>query len=185
MALSFRTARRVWMGEQPPLTLLLSVLKTSDSFLGMVALFSLTCISLALVLWAHGYSKSNNFGALIAIPSFAFAGAIWSWVIHSALRDASSADVYSKDTQEEVFFISDGRRRSDLGFCALPIPNMQVGLPTLYVLLISPTVLGLFTFESDGARHSRFSTVYQALLVLVWTNAALGKSLGRPSIGGD
>ncbi|KAF8842690.1 hypothetical protein BDN67DRAFT_965352 [Paxillus ammoniavirescens] len=89
------------------------------------------------------------------------------------------------DTQEEGFFIPDGLHRSDLDFCAPPIPNMQVGLPTLYVLLISPTVLGLFTLESDGARHSRFSTVYQVLLVLVWTNAALGKSLGRPSIGGD
>ena len=52
---------------------------TSDSdLLGVVALLSLTCIFLAVVLWVHGYSKSNNFGALVAIPGFAFVGAIWT-----------------------------------------------------------------------------------------------------------
>ncbi|KAF8138459.1 hypothetical protein EV363DRAFT_1580254 [Boletus edulis] len=58
MALSFRTARRLWMG--------------------LVALVSLTCIFLAVVLWLHGYSKSKNFGALVVIPCFAFAGAVWT-----------------------------------------------------------------------------------------------------------
>ncbi|KIJ20292.1 hypothetical protein PAXINDRAFT_96515 [Paxillus involutus ATCC 200175] len=126
MALSFRTARRVWMG--------------------MVALFSLTCISLALVLWAHGYSKSNNFGALIAIPSFAFAGAIWS-ILKKKFSSSQMVGV-------EATWV----------FALFPFQICKWGYRPL---------LGLFTFESDGARHSRFSTVYQALLVLVWTNAAL------------
>ncbi|KIL00583.1 hypothetical protein PAXRUDRAFT_29670 [Paxillus rubicundulus Ve08.2h10] len=126
MALSFRTARRMWMG--------------------MVALLSLACISLALVLWAHGYSKSNNFGALIAIPSFACAGAIWT--------------ILKKK------------------FCS----SQMICIEATWVFALLPfqickwehrLLLGLFTLESDGARHSRFSAVYQALLALVWTNAAL------------
>lgn len=52
---------------------------TSESDLpGVIALLSLTCIFLAVILWVHGYTKSNNFGALVAIPCFAFVGAIWT-----------------------------------------------------------------------------------------------------------
>ncbi|KAG9317448.1 hypothetical protein JVU11DRAFT_1648 [Chiua virens] len=57
MALSFRTARKLWMG--------------------FIALLSLICMFLAVVLWIHGH-KSSNFGALIAIPCFAFVGAVWT-----------------------------------------------------------------------------------------------------------
>lgn len=35
-------------------------------------------------------------------------------------------------------------------------------------------MLGLFAFESDGALGSRFFAVYEALVVLIWTNSVLG-----------
>ncbi|KAF8557001.1 hypothetical protein OG21DRAFT_1495094 [Imleria badia] len=119
MALSFRTARKLWMG--------------------LVALISFTCILLAVVLWLHGYSKSNNFGALIAIPGFAFAGAIWT--------------IFKK-----MFF-------SPQIVC--------IEATWVFALLPFQILLGLFAFESDSAFHSRFTAVYEALVVLVWTNSAL------------
>ncbi|KAF9226603.1 hypothetical protein BS17DRAFT_493238 [Gyrodon lividus] len=119
MALSFRTARKIWMGT--------------------VALVSLTCTFLALVLWTHGYSKLNSFGALIAIPCFAFAGATWT-----ILRK---------------------------NFFSPQIVCVEV--TWVFALLPFQIVLGLFAFKSDEAPHSHPSALYQTLVALVWTNAAL------------
>ncbi|KAN0097465.1 hypothetical protein V8E55_001911 [Tylopilus felleus] len=119
MALSFRTARKLWMG--------------------LIALLSITCIFLAVVLWLHGYSKFNNFGALITIPSFAFAGAIWTIC-------------------KKTFF-------SPQIIC--------IEATWVFALLPFQMLLGFFASESDGALHSRFTLVYEALVALVWTNSAL------------
>ncbi|KAI9574683.1 hypothetical protein HD554DRAFT_80193 [Boletus coccyginus] len=116
MALSFRTARKLWMG--------------------LIALLSLACIFLAVSLWSHGYSRSNNFGALIVIPCFACAGAIWT----------------------KKFF-------SPQIVC--------VEVTWVFALLPFQILLGLFAFESDGALGSRFFAVYEALVVLIWTNSVL------------
>lgn len=43
-------------------------------------------------------------------------------------------------------------------------------------------MLGLFAFESDGTVDARFITVYEALVALVWTNAALGISPVHQSV---
>ncbi|KAG2156196.1 hypothetical protein DEU56DRAFT_906367 [Suillus clintonianus] len=58
MAISFRTARRCSMG--------------------LIGTLSLACLALSLFLWGVGYSKSNNIGAVIAIPTGAFVGSMWT-----------------------------------------------------------------------------------------------------------
>ncbi|KAH7931252.1 hypothetical protein BV22DRAFT_7289 [Leucogyrophana mollusca] len=58
MALSFRTFRRTWMG--------------------LIALISCVCIAISLHLWGSGYCRNNSFGALIAIPTGALLGAVWT-----------------------------------------------------------------------------------------------------------
>ncbi|KAG1755547.1 hypothetical protein EDB19DRAFT_413638 [Suillus lakei] len=58
MAISFRTARR--------------------SLMGLMGTLSLVCLALSLFLWGAGYSKSNNIGAVIVIPTGAFIGSVWT-----------------------------------------------------------------------------------------------------------
>ncbi|KAH7916808.1 hypothetical protein BJ138DRAFT_15104 [Hygrophoropsis aurantiaca] len=58
MGLSFRTFRKIWMG--------------------VIALISIICILLSFHLWALGFCRNNSFGALIAIPTGAFLGALWT-----------------------------------------------------------------------------------------------------------
>ncbi|KAG0709777.1 hypothetical protein DFH29DRAFT_885766 [Suillus ampliporus] len=45
---------------------------------GLVGVFSLACLALSLFLWGTGYSKSNNIGAVIAIPAGAVIGSLWT-----------------------------------------------------------------------------------------------------------
>ncbi|KAG8218631.1 hypothetical protein J3R82DRAFT_4295 [Butyriboletus roseoflavus] len=107
MALSFRTARKLWMG--------------------VVALVSLTCIFLAVVLWVHGYSKSNNFGALIAIPCFTFVGAIWTWVPPPTLPVVSFVYIFlKKDSQEDVLLPTNRLYRGNMGFHPPSVSDTQV-----------------------------------------------------------
>ncbi|KIJ70098.1 hypothetical protein HYDPIDRAFT_35532 [Hydnomerulius pinastri MD-312] len=78
MALSFRTARKIWMG--------------------IIAVLSLVCIFLAFVLWAHGYSKSNNF----VLGLFAFES---DAAIHSDLIGAYEALVTVVWTNATLVFV--------------------------------------------------------------------------------
>lgn len=101
---------------------------TSDSdLLGVVALLSLTCIFLAVVLWVHGYSKSNNFGALVAIPGFAFVGAIWTRVTRPTLPVVSFVYIFlKKDSQEDVFLPTNRLCRGNMGFHPPSLSDTQV-----------------------------------------------------------
>ncbi|KAG2154932.1 uncharacterized protein EDB93DRAFT_1101948 [Suillus bovinus] len=47
-------------------------------FPGLIGTLSLACLALSLFLWGAGYSKSNNIGAVIVIPTGAFIGSIWT-----------------------------------------------------------------------------------------------------------